>query len=88
MFLASIFFSLLFLIVVGFFILLLPSLLAALFFEWGISRWKSVRFNKNRYVTILILCVAFRLLLPCTYPEKLGTQCREIVDVISGYHSY
>lgn len=71
-------------ILVGVLICLLPSMLAAVFFEWGISRWKGVQFNKHRYITILILCVAFRLLIPCGSP-KLGTQFREVVDVICGY---
>ncbi len=87
MFLISVFLGVIASIVIGISILLLPSMLAALFFEWGVSRWKRVPFNKDRYVTILVLCVAFRLLLPCGYSERLGTQCREVVDVFSDYSS-
>lgn len=72
----------------GTLILLLPSIIAAIFFEWGFSRWKKVRFNKDRYLTILILCIAFRLLLPSRYSENLGTKFREVVDIVSGYCSY
>lgn len=87
MFLVSIFLGFIVSIVMGISIWLLPSMLAALFFEWGVSRWNGARFNKDRYITILILCVAFRLLLPCPYSQRLGTQCREVIDVISGYSS-
>lgn len=88
MFLVSIFLGLIVSTVMGVSIWLLPSMLAALFFEWGASRWNRVPFNNDRYITILILCVAFRLLLPCSYSERLGTQCRQVVDIISGHYSY
>lgn len=88
MFLVSVFLGLLFSIVFGISALFLSSALAALFFEWGFSRWKGWGFNKDRYITILILCVAFRLLLSTTYPERIGTQVREVVDIVSGYPRY
>lgn len=80
------FFGILVALFLGIVILLLPAIIAAIFFEWGFSRWKRVRFNKHRYLTIVILCIAVRLLLPTTYTEKLGTRFREVVDVVSGYH--
>lgn len=80
------FFGVLFIIMLIIAIILLPCIIAAAFFEWGFSRWKRVPFNKHRYQTILILCIAFRLLLPNGYYGKLGTQFREVVDSVSGYH--
>lgn len=72
-------------------IMLLPLLIVAIFFEWGFSRWERARFNKHRYFTILILCIAVRLLLSTTCfdtPQRLGTQFRQVVDTISDYRTY
>lgn len=68
-------------------LLLLPCIIAAAFFEWGVSRWKRVEFNTYRYKTILILCIAFRLLLPTLYYGKLGTEYRRVYDLFSGYRN-
>lgn len=68
-------------------LLLLPCIISAAFFEWGVSRWKRVEFNKYRYKTILILCIAFRLLLPTMYYGKLGTEYKKIFDLFSGYRN-